>query len=336
MKQYGWFFLLFLCTTAACRRSSKPLSFYYWKTQFSLNDFEKSVLNDHAVTTLYIRYFDVDFKPEETAPAPISPIKLNSTLRPFAVVPVIFIKNRTFERLDSTAVALMAKNVFRLVSQINQSQQITTREIQFDCDWTDRTRNSFFYFIQQYRAISQQTISATIRLHQVKYKERTGIPPVDYGVLMYYNMANIDGGTQNSIYEKSIAGRYNAFIRNYPLALDVALPVFSWAYTIREGKVVELLNKMNLGHFKNDTNFTQVNNSRFLTKHACFKAGYYFRQNDVVKLEHVPAEDLVSITEQINRYSNHRIGKVVLYDLDSSNLIQYEKGIFKKVLANLH
>ena len=108
-------------------------------------------------------------------------------------------------------------------------------------------------------------------------------------------------GTQNSIFEPAIAGRYNTFIKNYPLPLDVALPIFSWGNTIREGKVVELLNKMNGSYFTNDTNFTQVNGNRFLTKHACFKAGYYFQQNDVVKLEHVSANNLLSITEQINR-----------------------------------
>lgn len=336
MKKYWWSLLIVITLMAACRHQSKPVSFYYWKTQFSLNGFEKSILKEHAVKSLYVRYFDIDFKPEDEQPAPVSPIQLDTAIQAFRIIPVVFIKNRTFERLPAAGIAALAKDVHYLVTQINRSQNIVTREIQFDCDWTERTRDNFFLFIQHYRTISAQTISSTIRLHQVKYKERTGIPPVDYGVLMYYNMGAINGDNNNSIYERSVANRYNSFIKTYPLPLDVALPIFSWGLTIREGKVVELLNKINFTQFENDSNFVRISNDRYVTKHACFKAGYYFREKDEIKQEHVPADDLLEITKQINQYTNHRIGKLIFYDLDSTNLVQYEKDIFEKVRNNIH
>lgn len=336
MKKFQWPLLISIALIAACRHQSKPVSFYYWKTQFSLNGFEKNVLQDHAVKSLYVRYFDVDFKPEDAQPTPVSPIQTDTAIQQFRIIPVIFIKNRTFERLQTADVALLAKNVFALVSQINQSYHITTREIQFDCDWTERTRNNFFLFIQQYRALSGQTISSTIRLHQVKYKEKTGVPPVDYGVLMYYNMGAINGDNNNSIYERSIANRYNAHIKTYPLPLDIALPIFSWGLTIRDGKVVALLNKINFSQFKNDSNFISVNDKSYKAKNACFKSGYYFRANDVIKQEHVAADELLDITNQINQYTNRRIGKLIFYDLDSTNLVQYEKDIFEKVRNNIN
>lgn len=334
MKKHWCTFLFLLVLIAGCRRQPKPLSFYYWKTQFALNGYEKSVLKEHAVKSLYVRYFDVDFKEGDIQPIPVSPVVLDTTVRLFRIIPVIFIKNRTFERLPSADIATLARNVFGLVSQISRSQQIITREIQFDCDWTERTRDKFFEFIRQYRAIAQQTISSTIRLHQVKYKERTGIPPVDYGVLMYYNIGAITGDNNNSIYERSVANRYNSYIKSYPLPLDIALPVFSWALKVRDGKVVELLNKINISQFKNDSNFISVKTEWYKAKHACFKAGYYFKENDVIKPEQVPAGDLLDITTHINQNTNHRIGKLIFYDLDSTNLVQYEKDIFKKILSN--
>jgi hypothetical protein len=334
MKKYWWPFFLLTAMFVACRHRPKPLSFYYWKTQFTLNGYEKSVLNDHGVKSLYVRYFDVDCKPEEDQPSPVSPVQLDMSIRPYRVIPVIFIKNRTFERLSSAGIPALAKNVYGLVAQINRSQQLTPSEIQFDCDWTERTRDNFFQFIREYRTLTTQTISSTIRLHQVKYKERTGIPPVDYGVLMYYNMGAIGGDNTNSIYERSIANRYNSYIKSYPLPMDVALPIFSWGYTIREGKVVELLNKIDFSQFENDTNFIRLANNRLQAKHACFKAGYYFKEKDEIKQEHVAADDLLDITNQINQHTNHRIGKLIFYDLDSTNFIQYEKDIFKKVLDN--
>ncbi|WP_205511651.1 hypothetical protein [Longitalea arenae] len=337
MKKYWCSLVFFLVLIAGCRHQPKPLSFYYWKTQFSLNEYEKNVLKEHAVTSLYVRYFDVDYKEGETQPMPVSPVILDSTVRSYRIIPVIFIINRTFERLAASEISTLARNVAGLVTQINRSQQLMTREIQFDCDWTERTRDKFFEFIRQYRAITkaQLTVSATIRLHQVKYKERTGIPPVDYGVLMYYNMGAITGDNNNSIYEKAVANRYNSYIKSYPLPMDIALPLFSWALKIRDGKVVELLNKIKTGQFENDSNFISANNGSYIAKNACFKAGYYFKEKDLIKPEHVPANDLLDITTQINQHTNNRIGKLIFYDLDSTNLVQYEKDIFKKVLSNI-
>lgn len=336
MKKHRWLYLLLLVLLACKQQHPKPVSFYYWKTQFSLNGYEKNVLKENAVDTLYVRYFDIDLKPKATQPAPVSPIQPDSSIKQYQVVPVIFIKNRTFERLPAAEVPALASNVFHLVSQINQSQHLTTREIQFDCDWTEGTRNNFFQFIQQYRLLAKERISATIRLHQVKYKERTGVPPVDRGVLMYYNMGAINGDDNNSIYESSVANRYNAYIRSYPLPLDVALPLFSWGLQMRNGRVIELLNKINFTQFENDPNFIRSHGNRYLAKNACFKAGYYFQQGDEIKPERVTADDLLEITNQINQYTNRHIGKLIFYDLDSTNLIQYEKDIFKKVRNNLN
>ncbi|THU37100.1 hypothetical protein FAM09_19300 [Niastella caeni] len=334
MKKYWWSFLLSLMLLAACRQHKRPISFYYWKTQFSLNEYERNVLRENEAQTLYVRYFDVDFKPEDNEPVPVSPIQLDTSIHNFNVIPVVFIKNRTFERLKATDLTALVRKVFYLIIQINQKQRFQTHEIQFDCDWTERTRDIFFQFIQQYREMAGETVSATIRLHQVKYKERTGVPPVDYGVLMYYNMGAINGDNNNSIYERSVANRYNSYIKSYPLKLHAALPVFSWALKLRNGKVVELLNKINFTQFENDSNFIRISNDRYQAKHACFKWGFYFKEKDEIKQEHIPAEDLLDITNQINEHSNGRIDKLIFYDLDSTNLIQYEKDIFEKIHNN--
>lgn len=335
MKKFWWPLLFLLVLTAGCRHQNKPLSFYYWKTQFTLNDYERSVLKEHDVKSLYVRYFDVDINPGDGQPIPVSPIKPDSSIKSYRVIPVIFLRNRTFEHLAPDSITNLAINVVALVNLINMSQGIRTEQIQFDCDWTERTRDKFFQFIKEYRIQSNQIISATIRLHQVKYKEITGIPPVDYGVLMYYNMGAISGDNNNSIYERSIADKYNSYIKSYPLPLDVALPVFSWGLAIRDGKVVELLNKINFPQFENDSNFIKINSARYQVKHACFKSGYYFKENDQIKKEHVPATDLVDITNQINKYTNHKIGKLIFYDLDSTNLVQYETDVLEKALNNL-
>ena len=325
--------LLTILFAASCsEQATRPISFYYWKTSFHLNKYEKQTLSDNAVQTLYVRYCDVDLEPGETSAKPVATITFDTTTHTYHIVPVVFIKNRTFIKTDSAAVTALADSVFRLVSQINSTQKINPPEIQFDCDWTETTKMNYFLFITRYRAISKQRISCTIRLHQVKYPATTGIPPVDRGVLMYYNMGSINAGPERSIYEKSIAGKYNSFISAYPLPLDVALPIFSWGLKIRNGRVTGLLNKIYFRHFENDSNFKYINKNFFTAVHPCFKAGYYFAQGDAVKIEQVSTSDLLEMADDINRNSNNNINNIIFYDLDSANLVQYEKNLYKKVV----
>ena len=92
---------------------------------------------------------------------------------------------------------------------------------------------------------------------------------------------------------------------------------------------------MNFLHFENDSNFTHSGDNRYTAKHAGFHGGYYFKENDAVKTEHVTEQDLMHIVTQVNLYSNHRIRNLIFYDLDKENLTLYDKNIFRKVMDRL-
>jgi hypothetical protein len=329
-------YLLFILCSAllySCKsKQDAAISFYYWKTNFALRPAESESLHYNNVNTLYLRYFDVDLPQGQIEPGPVSPVVFNDSIIRHQIIPVVYIKNRVFEKADSNSLALLAKNVFALIGQIDQSKAIQHSEIQFDCDWTERTKAAYFSFLQLFRSISKQKLSATIRLHQVKYLKRTGLPPVDRGVLMYYNMGEINAGDNNSVYDPAIASRYTASLGSYPLPLDVALPIFAWAQQLRSGKVVGLLNKLNAHHFADDSNFVRISSNRLQVKHACFKAGYYFIENDQVKLESVTEAELIDMAVDINKYLRKAPRNIIFYDLDSINLSRYDKGIYKKVL----
>ena len=285
---------------------------------------------------MYVRYFDIDMDAGDAQPKPVAPISFDTTKLFFSITPVIYIKNRVFEKLDSSGVSKLCNNVFKMVKAIDQSIHKNPGEIQFDCDWTVGTMEKYFLFLRQYKIISKQIISTTIRLHQVKYPKITGIPPVDSGVLMYYNMGTIGTGANSSIYEKSIADKYNSFIKKYPLKLKAALPIFAWGQLISEGKVLKLLNGMNYTDFVSDTNFVLIYKNRFTVKHPNFHGGYYFKQNDEVKIEQVPEEDLMEMIDQLNREAWGHINQIIFYDLDESNLELYDKNIFKKMVDRLN
>jgi hypothetical protein len=321
--------------TAACHHRSKTMSFYYWRTSFNPDSSEQQTLTDNSVHNLYVRYFDVDWAPNDTMPAPVAPIRFDSIPTGYTIIPVVFFRNRVFEKSTPDRIPPLVNKTLALVRRISSSAHIDPTQIQFDCDWTERTKDPYFTFLRRYKQSSGMTLSATIRLHQVKYPDRTGIPPVDHGVLMFYNMGNIDAGPGSSIYDRSIAHRYTPSLRSYPLPLDLALPIFSWSLLVRNGKVVQLLDKMNAASFDNDSAFVRTSPRAFAVRHAGFLHGYYFQVNDVIKLESISSDDLLGIVSDVNRHTNHRIRDLIFFDLDSQNLRQYDKHLFTEVLDRI-
>lgn len=328
------YFLLF--AFISCRSKQAPeISFYYWKTKFELNQYEKNVLTTNNVPVLYVRYFDIDIDPASGEPRPVSVITFDSSSIQKTIIPVVYIKNRVFEKSDTTGISSLSKNVFQLIAGINSKRKITVPEVQFDCDWTEKTKDKFFFFLNHYKKISGQKLSATIRLHQVKYSQRTGVPPVDEAVLMFYNMGVISANDMNSIYEEKNALKYVSSLKQYPLQLDIALPVFSWGIGSRNGKVHYLLNKMYVRDFEKDTNFVKLSDHRFRARHSFFKSGYYIMENDEIKMENVEEEDLNRMATILKKNISYPVKHVIFYDLDSSNFIHYESNIFQKVSQKL-
>jgi hypothetical protein len=332
LKRYSIIFVFSLFLSAACQRHSKEISFYYWRTHFHLDSAESKTLQINDVKVIHVRYFDVVWNQELMGPVPVQPIVFDSfPKRNIRIIPVVYFTSLVFEQIRPDSIRALARSVYHLISAINHSQRINTLETQFDCDWIETTKDKFFQFLKDYKSVSNQLISSTIRLHQIKYPGRTGIPPVDYGVLMFYNMGKIEGDASNSIYEKSVSENYSASIQSYPLSLDLALPIFSWSLQIREGKVIHLLNKMSFSDFENLPNFRKTGANRYQVIAPVFTGGYYFMSADEVKVEWVSIEDLKDIVNEVNKYSNHKIRNVIFYDLDKKNLKLYEQEIFRNI-----
>lgn len=318
-----------LAVLVSCKQQEKPaISFYYWKTVFSLSLKEKEVLATNGVTRIYLRYFDIDLLPDQQ-PYPVSPVIFKETVNKLEIVPVIYIKNKVM--LHPWDLAQLAKKTAGFVRQINQANKINCNEIQIDCDWTMASRDNYLQFIDLFKKESGKRLSATIRLHQVKYFGKTRIPNVDKGVLMYYNMGKIAPDSLNSIYDRNIAQKYLKHLKNYPLPLAVALPVYSWAIHIRDGKVIGLKNKTHGDSFKNDPDFKRIKAGFFQIVHSKYRKGTFYRKNDILKIEQVAPPDLYEMAEDIAQYIKEPPKEVIFYDLDEFNTQRYEKTIFKEV-----
>lgn len=332
MKLIKGIYLFIITILISCKpgTNTPEISFYYWKTIFNLNATEQNCLQQNQVKNLYIRYFDVDIK--DGLPFPVSPIKFDRQPNNLHVVPVIYIKNQVMldKNLDNK---LLSDKIIDYITQINSKNSIKCNEIQIDCDWSLNSRDKFMNFMQVLKKQWGKTISVTIRLHQVKYYFKTKIPVADYGVLMYYNMGRIAADSLNSVYDRVIALKYINSLKNYPMPLDIALPIFSRGIHISNNKVVNLISKVNLQSFSNDSNYTIINANRVLVKNASLKFGYYFKQNDEIKIESISFDNLLEMAEDLNENVKNSPKRVIFFDLDSINLnnYQHENQDFSKI-----
>jgi hypothetical protein len=320
--------VVFICFNSCTSNNDSPkVSFYYWKTEFKLSKVEKEVIKNNHVETLYIRYFDIGLK--NNIPIPIAPIHFVQKPE-IQIVPVVYIKNEVL--VSSVNVQKLSQDIIKLIQDISNYHKLTYQEIQLDCDWTLESKFNYFKLINLCKKLSNKTISSTIRLHQVKFSSRTGIPNVDKGVLMYYNMGKISADTLNSIYERDIAIRYIKKLSQYPLELNIALPIYSWGIHIRNNRVIGLINKIKQKSFITDTNFTLIQHNILLTKTSILKSGFFFKKGDRIKIESVSKMDIEKMIGDLSDHVKTPPKEIIFFDLDDINVDGYNYGpVFQKM-----
>ncbi len=312
--------LLTLGLTVCCSKETSRITqraFYYWETSFSLNNEDTSYLNKLAVNKLYIHFFDVTYT---NYLSPEGRIYFQSKIpKSLEVVPVVFITNETISKLDSIDIIDLAKKIeTRLKKEISRTQiesQVT--EIQLDCDWTKSTRNKYFYLLKLIKKQMPYTLSATVRLHQYKY-QASNIPPVDKGMLMCYNINNpTQFDVSNSLFDKAEVMQYIKDIK-YPMAIDLAVPTFSWGVRFNAQKeFIGLCNAMRLADIKNDTNFiTTARTNVFEVKHDCGTSGQYFTAGELVRIEECNITEVAEIVSYLKTEVNQAHATLTLFHFD--------------------
>ncbi|RAJ32235.1 hypothetical protein [Pedobacter cryoconitis] len=299
-------------------KSTAASAFYYWKTTFLLDKAQTALLKDGAGDQLYLRLFDVIWDEQQKDVRPNAVISINQDIRQFHIVPVIYITNKTFEKLTPDQLVPLAEKVNKLINEITVQNKITYQWVQIDCDWTTGTKNRYFAFLEAFKQLNKKQLEATIRLHQIKYADRTGIPPVDKGLLMFYNMGKISANLKqrNSIYNPTDASKYISYLPTYQLPLDIALPLFSWTIQIREGKVIQLYGKIGLKELSDRNNFQQIAQSKvYKANKSFYLSGLYIKENDLFKLENVDTKQLNLAAKQLSKHLAH---------LENRNIIYYE------------
>lgn len=322
------FYLLFLILLIqSCGPETPPKdltrAFYYWKSSFQLADSDKQMLDSCQINKLYIKVFDVDWNFTINKPLVKAPIMFRDTAptKP-TLVPVIFITNQTLKQISDTHLIDLADFIQSQLKTLWQERPYT--EIQFDCDWTISTRAKYFKFLDLYRKHCQgKTLSATIRLHQIKFAHKTGIPPVERGMLMFYNMSDWKKPQiKNSIYDLDAASQYTATLHKYPLALDIVFPLFRWAIFYRGNRFMTVINRLD-SETLNQQKFLKKEDNKYYVQQDVQAFGISLRRGDMIRAEEVNYEELLKGSRALSKQISTQKLTFAFYELDPNIASHY-------------
>jgi len=318
----------------SCKNDNKVTNveraFYYWKSDGSIRGDAKESLDKSGVSKLYVKYFEVDYS-ETMGNYPYDKTSISQYdaeyLDSLKIVPTIYIKNEIFQFNKEKDLDKLADNIVFLIDKYNKEKlqkAIIENEIQIDCDWTKSTKDKYFYLLRKIKELSKREISCTLRLYPYKYPDIMGVPPVDKATLMCYNLIKpFTDKDKNSILDIPELKSYLDKKRNYPIHLDVALPVYYWTQLYHQNQFSGLidLSTADIASFTKPTKPMWYE----VTKDTTWRYDQYYRIGDQIKCEEVSKETIHEAIAIIKKnVSLDATTTIALFDLDYSTFNKYK------------
>lgn len=284
--------LLYFVFYIFSEKRSLNYSFYFWETNYNIQN---------KTDKLYIKVADIKYSNK------LEVIKTTFEKAPNTnFIPVLYITNLSLKKTS-------LKELSKVALEILSTTSYSFKEFQIDCDWSLSTKEKYFKLLRILKEKLNKKLSVTIRLHQIKYFTKTGVPDVDYGVLMYYNMSNIaDFNTKNSILDNEIAKKYHYNFDKYPLKLKLALPLYSQAIQFRNEKALDIFE----GIKKNDFDkkyFTLLSKNKYKVIKSTYLAGRYLYKGDILKFEDSYYDEIKVALEDFLKLTNSHFNEIIFY-----------------------
>jgi len=326
----------FIAGLFACNSANRQLpvanSVYYWKYNGPQNDLDTQVLQHYGFRHFYVKLMDVDFDPQTQKAVPKASLDQSKALEHawnWPHTPVVFINNNCFLNMDSSASRQLAIDVDRYIKSYYQQLNVLYEDkvaaysnLQIDCDWTKSSKDRYFYFLQELKALNPQIkLSATLRMYPYKYPGQMGVPPVDELSLMCYNLGKIkEFNTVNSILDVNELKAYLGNKEAYPKPLQVALPCFGWMAWFRNGSYQHILylseDQLDTKHFAKKTN-----SNKYMAIKDTVLSGQYIRVGDILRSEWPSVNDLKAVIDLVSRKEK---------DIKGFSYFHYDTVLLKK------
>lgn len=332
--------ILLLCSVVAAalacfyfsNKSTRTVRYahYWWNSRFNPDTLQIQRIGDGGL--VYLHVFDVDAQPG-TEPKPMAELREFKSKSGMQIVPVVYITQRTIKAMKPGSESILAGNIIRYSEQILGMKHTNWAGFQIDCDWTESVQVRYFSFLKAIKTeLNGLPLSATIRLHQIKFREKTGIPPVDRGMLMLYNAGKIEQlQRKNSIFETNDIRPYLEKLHAYPLPLDYALPAFAWGMVYRMGKLIEILPETLADSVCSSIHFKKAETNLFECITPGYYHGFYFLSGDRIKYEAVDAERCKQAASLLLPYIKNNTFTVAFFQLGSPTYMRYGQNDLEKI-----
>lgn len=336
---------------------------YFWRTDFHLEEEEEAFLQSHNITKIYLRYFDVVVN-EAGQVTPNATVRFTSAVpKGIEIIPTVFIvENCLSHNMDSIAQKLVAR-----ILQMNETHHRgDVKEIQIDCDYTARSRQRFYDFLEEMRHELQPSgihLSATIRLHQLSMPA----PPVDYGALMVYNTGNVANPKgRNPILSIEDVAPFLKRLKGYPLPLCAAYPIFDWVALYgkaapsqpsapnlqRRANAMDRrdsgspntphLRYLLYGHSLEDSSlYKPLDDGKYLvlasrtlpTTLGKDATGIHLHVGDTVRHWQCDISDILNVKNALEKHRSGISNRIILYHLDKHSLNHYKTEDYEKIFS---
>ncbi|MFT7419463.1 MAG: hypothetical protein ACI9QN_000381 [Arcticibacterium sp.] len=325
----------------SCTEESNPkditVAIYHWKSTYEPSASSEKTLEALKIKKYYLHFFDIDYDFESKEPIPKSVIRFKA--KPEGkIIPVIFITNRTFKSIRGNQIDSLAAKTALKVRDIAEKQDLTFNEVQLDCDWSKSTKSDYFRFLNVLKAefASSVELSVTLRLHQIKFKEQTGVPPVKKGALMLYNVGNfMNINTPNSLFDPNIIDQYIYRLPEYPLTLAIALPLYHQTVVYRNRKFETFFKNFSNQQLKEKFNLeaSELGNLLTLDRDITFRK-HSFRKGDIFRYESVNFKHLNQVKEAILKRLPRKKAEIILFHLDENSLDNFTPEQYTQLLSS--
>ncbi|MBP5696999.1 MAG: hypothetical protein J6X11_10210 [Treponema sp.] len=322
------------CTGCKKDQVLSERSMYFWKSNFKLDQEEKSFVKKHNVKKIYAKFFDVvesnSGEVDDYKLSPIATLKFEDELpKDVQIVPVVFISENCWKSNSRYYFKYeLPKLLSYRVLQMCETHDIPVKEVQIDFDWTETNREDYYEMLEALRktlAEKNVALSVTVRLHQLRMEE----PPCDSGVLMLYNTGNFrDINCKNSILSYEDASPYIKNLSSYKLPLRLAFPNFSWYLCFKGNEFAAISYNVDTGDKKS---FKDKGDGSFSVLKETYLKNCSLTEGDTIRYVKADFEEISKVLEEIKQVDKDLAGNNIIFDLNSRNLKNLGGSEYEKI-----
>ncbi len=338
MRLYQQLSLLFVLATvlfSACTPYVVRPAFYYWDDHWELPDLTRQYLDTLGSDRIYVRFFDVEWDAQRNRALPIRSIHLAPTFPAgLELVPVVYLSEHILPEIRPEARQQLAALIFERVIRIADS--LPFHSVQLDCNWSVATKDAYFGLLehlqQQLHAVGAD-LTVSVYPHHIVGRDSLGVPPTQQAMFMLYEIADMDRISQdNTLCSTDQLRAAVVAAENYPLVLDLVLPIFSWGLVVRNQETVALMRHLHLSELEDRDRFEVVNAYFYRVLENTYLDGVFLYKNDLIRVESVNPDQLKKTLKPLSPYLRRDQLEVGFYHYDLNTLSQYAVGEIEALL----